>query len=37
MPLKEYELNGSSIDLANIEAELRTQGVTLQASVAFRF
>jgi len=37
MPLKEYAVNGNSIDLTGILAELRTQGVALQASVAFRF
>jgi hypothetical protein len=35
--LKEYELNGASLSLNDIDAELRTRGVGLQASLAFRF
>jgi hypothetical protein len=37
LPLKEYELNGSNLDLSNIEAELRARGLALQLSLNFRF
>lgn len=35
--LKEYEQNGTSIDISAIEAELNTTGFALQASLAMRF
>jgi hypothetical protein len=35
--LKEFEQNGTSQDLSDLEAELNTTGFALQASLAFRF
>ena len=35
--LKEFEQNGTSVDLSNFEAELNTTGFALQASLALRF
>lgn len=37
MPLRRYELNGQQLSLTDFEARLRTRGVVLQASLAFRF
>lgn len=35
--LKEYQQNGTSIDLSAVDAELNTTGFALQASLALRF
>lgn len=37
MPLKEWSLNGFSLDPDLLDAKLSTQGVALQASLAFKF
>lgn len=37
MPLKAYEINGSSVDLDGYEAMLRTRGLGAHLSLAFRF
>ena len=37
MPLTEYAESGTSVALTNYEAELRTKGVALQASLAYKF
>lgn len=37
MPLTSYTQSGTSVALTNYEAELRTKGVALQASLAYKF
>ena len=37
MPLREWSVNGTSLDPDLIDAELSTSGVALQASLAFKF
>ncbi|MBK6832534.1 MAG: outer membrane beta-barrel protein [Flavobacteriales bacterium] len=37
MKLRDYTLNGNDVDLDNYEAELRTRGFAVQASLGFRF
>jgi hypothetical protein len=37
LPLREYEINGSAISMDLVDAELRANGVGLQASLNFRF
>jgi hypothetical protein len=37
LPLRDYELNGQSLSLNDFDATLRTSGVLLQTSLAFRF
>lgn len=36
MPLRSYEVNGTSIDTEDFDAELRTRGVMFQVSLGFR-
>lgn len=37
MPLVEFSANGTSLSLEDFDAELKTQGIGLQASLAFNF
>ena len=37
MTLQDYEVNGQGVSLDDFDAELRTRGVAIQTSLAFRF